>query len=43
MVLRDREPMAFAGLWEQWRSPEGEDLKSFSIANKFMRPACKGC
>lgn len=42
IVLRDREPMAFAGLWEQWRSPEGEELESCSIivteANEIMRP-----
>ena len=34
--------MAFAGLWERWRSPEGEELESCSIivtdANELMRP-----
>jgi putative SOS response-associated peptidase YedK len=42
IVLRDRELMAFAGLWEKWRSPEGDDLESCSIivtdANELMRP-----
>jgi putative SOS response-associated peptidase YedK len=42
IVLRDREPMAFAGLWEKWRSPEGDDVESCSIivtdANELMRP-----
>jgi putative SOS response-associated peptidase YedK len=42
IVLRDREPMAFAGLWERWRSQEGDDLESCSIivtdANELMRP-----
>jgi putative SOS response-associated peptidase YedK len=42
IVLGDREPMAFAGLLEQWRSPEGEELESCSIivtdANEIMRP-----
>ncbi|MFA6162195.1 MAG: SOS response-associated peptidase [Methylobacter sp.] len=42
IALQDREPMAFAGLWERWRSPEGEELESCSIivtdANKIMRP-----
>ena len=42
IVLRDREPMAFAGLWEQWQSSEGEELESCSIivtdANEIMRP-----
>lgn len=41
IVLRDREPMAFAGLWERWRNSEGEDLESCSIivtdANELMR------
>ena len=34
--------MAFAGLWERWRSPEGEELESCYIivteANEIMRP-----
>ncbi|MDD5319494.1 MAG: SOS response-associated peptidase [Methylococcales bacterium] len=42
IALQGREPMAFAGLWEQWRSPEGEELESCSIivteANELMRP-----
>lgn len=42
IVLRDREPMAFAGLWERWQSPEGELLESCCIivtsANDLMRP-----
>ena len=42
IALRDREPMAFAGLWERWRSPEGKELESCSIivtdANEIMRP-----
>jgi len=42
IALRDRETMAFAGLWERWRSPEGEELESCSIivtdANAIMQP-----
>ena len=42
IALQDREPMVFAGLWERWRSPEGEDLESCSIivteANELMKP-----
>ena len=36
------EPMAFAGLWESWKSPEGEWIRSCSIlttaANEFIAP-----
>lgn len=42
IALGDREPMALAGLWEQWRSPEGEELESCTIivtdANDLMKP-----
>lgn len=42
IVLRDRQPMAFAGLWEHWQSPAGEILESCSIivtsANDLMQP-----
>ncbi len=42
ITLRDRGPMAFAGLWERWRSPEAEELESCTIivtdANEIMRP-----
>jgi putative SOS response-associated peptidase YedK len=37
----DGAPLAFAGLWEGWRSPEGETLRTFTIvttaANAGMR------
>jgi putative SOS response-associated peptidase YedK len=26
----DGDPVVFAGLWEEWRSPEGESLQTFS-------------
>ena len=36
------EPMAFAGLWENWKSPDGEWVRSCTIlttaANSFMEP-----
>ncbi len=42
IALRDRQPMAFAGLWERWQSPEGEAVESCSIivtnANAIMQP-----
>lgn len=40
--LKSLEPMAFAGLWERWKSPEGREVESCAIivtaANGFMRP-----
>ncbi|HEX9018686.1 MAG TPA: SOS response-associated peptidase [Anaerolineaceae bacterium] len=38
----DGKPFAFAGLWEFWRSPEGAEVRSFTIitteANGVVRP-----
>ncbi len=31
IARRDGAPMAFAGLWESWRSPEGEAVRTFVI------------
>jgi putative SOS response-associated peptidase YedK len=31
ITLKDGEPFAFAGLWEKWRSPKGEEINTFSI------------
>ncbi len=42
IVLKSEEPFAFAGLWEQWRSPFGETIRSCAIittsANDIMEP-----
>ncbi len=42
VALRDRKPMTFAGLWDVWRAPDGEALRSFTIittpANHAVRP-----
>jgi putative SOS response-associated peptidase YedK len=42
IVLKSREPFAFAGLWETWRDPEGELIRSCTIvtteANDLLRP-----
>lgn len=38
--IRDGVPMLFAGLWESWKSPDGELVESFTIlttsANKLL-------
>jgi putative SOS response-associated peptidase YedK len=40
--LEDQKPFAFAGLWEFWRSPEGEEVRSCTIitceANDCVAP-----
>ncbi len=42
IVLKSREPFAFAGLWETWHNPEGESVLSCTIittdANDLLRP-----
>lgn len=40
--LRDRQPFAFAGLWETWFSPEGDEVRTCTILtttpNRLMEP-----
>jgi putative SOS response-associated peptidase YedK len=42
IALADRRLMALAGLWENWRAPDGEWLRSFAIvttaANDLVMP-----
>ena len=42
ILLKSREPFGFAGLWEHWTSPEGEEVLSCTIittaANELLRP-----
>jgi len=42
IALKTREPFGFAGLWEAWTSPGGEEIKSCTIitteANDLLKP-----
>jgi putative SOS response-associated peptidase YedK len=41
IVLKSREPFGFAGLWEHWKSPDGEEILSCTIitteANELLK------
>jgi putative SOS response-associated peptidase YedK len=41
IVLKSREPFGFAGLWEHWKSPEGDEILSCTIitteANELLK------
>jgi len=37
-IKKDKKPFAFAGLWELWRSPEGEEVKSCTIITCAANP-----
>ena len=40
--LKNKEPFAFAGLWDVWRKPDGKRVESFTIVttepNELVRP-----
>ncbi|MGA8694407.1 MAG: SOS response-associated peptidase family protein [Xanthobacteraceae bacterium] len=42
VALANRGPMTLAGLWDEWRSPAGQTIKSFAIvtttANALLAP-----
>ena len=41
-TLQDKEPFAFAGLWDTWKNPEGEMIRTCTIittnANELVTP-----
>jgi putative SOS response-associated peptidase YedK len=39
--MKTNEPFAFAGIWDEWRSPEGECLRSFAIITTEPNPLMK--
>ena len=40
IALADRKLMALAGLWENWRSPAGEWVRSFAIVTTTPNELC---
>jgi putative SOS response-associated peptidase YedK len=40
IALADRHLMALAGLWETWRSPAGERIRSFTIVTTTPNELC---
>ena len=40
IALKDRGLMALAGLWENWRSPAGEWVRSFVIVTTTPNELC---
>ena len=47
IVLKGREPFGFAGLWETWTAPNGEEIRSCTFitteANELLRPIHDAC
>ncbi len=38
IFLKSEEPMAFAGLWDEWRDAEGQLLRSYTILTTSANP-----
>ena len=38
IARKDGEPVAFGGMWEEWRSPEGELLRTFATMTTDANP-----
>ena len=41
-LLKGGEPFAFAGLWDRWKKPDGNELRTYTIittqANELLKP-----
>jgi putative SOS response-associated peptidase YedK len=37
-LRKDGEPVALGGMWEEWRSPEGETLRTFATLTTDANP-----
>ncbi len=41
-MLKGSEPFAFAGLWDRWKKPDGNELRTYTIittqANELIKP-----
>ncbi len=42
ILLKSREPFAFAGLWDLWKDPDGDELLSFTIITTQANDLIKG-
>ncbi len=42
IVTKDQEIFSVAGIWEKWKSPEGEDIYTFSIITKSPTSIMEG-
>jgi putative SOS response-associated peptidase YedK len=38
IARKDGEPVAFGGMWEEWRSPDGETLRTFATLTTDADP-----
>lgn len=38
IAREDNEPLAFAGIWEGWRAPDGEILRTFALLTTTANP-----
>lgn len=41
IALKSKEPFAFAGIWDTWCDPEGQEVRSFSIITTMANDSVK--